>query len=363
MKLSHLPRILSAFKCGFVISSTVALGLLDNAKADKIVLFAGGGHSELPAPALEAALHEPFGTAFDSAGNAWIVEMASGNRLLKVDTSGTLTHEAGRRQTGEGGDNGPGLEAQFFGPHNLTIPGGRRILIGDTWNGRLREYFPANKLVRGVAGYGVPSEKAKGNGPYCVTTDDAGDKAYIADLKQVWVLDLNDGKLQLVAGNGGKGIPADGALATEVPLVDPRAVAPDHLGNVYVLERGGHALRVVGKDGRIRTVVNASGKAGAGGDGGLALEAQLNGPKHLCVDRDNSVLIADAENNVIRRYVPETGRLERVAGTGRKGGNGVGGSPLECELARPHGVTVHPKTGELYITDSYNDRVLRVIKE
>jgi DNA-binding beta-propeller fold protein YncE len=209
----------------------------------------------------------------------------------------------------------------------------------------------------------VPVARAKGAGPYCITADQTGAKLYIADLTQVWELEIQSGQLRRIAGNGKKGIPQDGALAADSPLADPRAVAPDRLGNVYILERGGHALRVVDKEGRIRTVVNASGKAGINGDGGPALEAALNGPKHLCVDRDNSVLIADAENNLVRRYNPATGRLERVAGTGKKGGTGVGGPPELCELARPHGVTVHPVTGEVYITDSYNNRVLRIVKE
>jgi DNA-binding beta-propeller fold protein YncE len=132
---------------------------------------------------------------------------------------------------------------------------------------------------------------------------------------------------------------------------------------VYILERGGNALRVVDAEGKIRTVVNRSGKVGGTGDGGPALEALMNGPKHLCVDRDNSVIIADAENHLVRRYVPGTGKIERVAGTGTKGSQGVGGPAAACELARPHGVVVHPKTGELFITDSYNNRVLRVSRD
>jgi hypothetical protein len=74
------------------------------------------------------------------------------------------------------------------------------------------------------------------------------------------------------------------------------------------------------------------------------------------------VLIADAENHLVRRYVPATGRIERVAGTGEKGAEGVGGDPLKCKLNRPHGVTVHPQTGEIYITDSANDRVLKITR-
>jgi DNA-binding beta-propeller fold protein YncE len=61
--------------------------------------------------------------------------------------------------------------------------------------------------------------------------------------------------------------------------------------------------------------------------------------------------------------VPTTGKMERIAGTGTKGSSGVGGDPAQCQLARPHGVTIHPQSGELYITDSYNNRVLKITKE
>jgi hypothetical protein len=42
----------------------------------------------------------------------------------------------------------------------------------------------------------------------------------------------------------------------------------------------------------------------------------MNGPKYITFDRDGSVLVADAENNVIRRFTPIDGRITRVAGTG-----------------------------------------------
>jgi sugar lactone lactonase YvrE len=183
----------------------------------------------------------------------------------------------------------------------------------------------------------------------------------IADLRRVHALDLKTGRTRVLAGNGEKGLPANGAVAVDAPLSDPRAAALDRQGNLYILERGGHALRVVGRDGKIRTVVNASGKKGADGDGGDALAATLSGPKHLCVDLDDNVIIADAENNLIRKYVPATGKILRVAGTGKKGAAGLNGPPEQCELSRPHGVTVH-RDGTLYITDSYNNRILKIVR-
>ena len=174
-------------------------------------------------------------------------------------------------------------------------------------------------------------------------------------------LDLASAALRVVAGNGQRGRPQDGAIAVEAPLVDPRAVAPDRKGNLYILERGGNALRVVGPDGRIRTVANASGAKGSSGDGGPAIAATMNGPKHLCVDLADDVIIADAENDPVRKYSPTTGIITRVASTGRNGRGEVGVPPLECDLARPHGVTVD-RAGTLHVTDSYNDRLLKIVK-
>lgn len=331
--------------------------------ADQIVLVAGGDQDAMGIPAVDAKLKEPFGTAFDSGGHLWIVEMVSGNRLLEVDGGGVIQHVAGQLTPGDSGDGGPALRAQFNGPHNLAILPDDKVLIGDTWNGRVRVVDVKAGIVSALEGWQAPAGKAKGNGPYCISLTPDGKKLLIANLLQVHELDLATHTSKVVAGNGKKGRPEDGAVAVEAPLVDPRAVAADAQGNIYILERSGNALRVVDKTGHIRTVVNASGKKGGEGDGGPALEATMNGPKHLCVDKDDTVLIADAEAHLVRRYVPATGKIERVAGTGKQGSAGVGGDPKQCQLSRPHGVTIHPVTGDLYITDSYNNRVLKIIRQ
>jgi sugar lactone lactonase YvrE len=333
----------------------LALLVVPSARAERIVLVAGGADAA-------TKLHEPFGVDFDRAGSLFIVEMEKGNRLLRLDARGTLVHVAGQMAAGDAGDGTTApLAAQFRGPHNLAVLPDGRIALADTWNGRVRTVAPASGNVASLAGYGVPADKARANGPYCITLTPDGTRLLIADLRRVHALELATGRLTVLAGNGEKGVPRDGARATESPLSDPRAAAMDRKGNLYILERNGHALRVVAPDGTIRTVVNASGKKGAGGDGGDALAATMNGPKHLCVDRDGTVLIADAENHLIRRYVPATGKILRVAGTGKRGTTGLGGPPKQAELARPHGVSIAPD-GTLYITDSYNDRILKIVK-
>ena len=339
----------------FILSATVT-------RADKIVLVAGGGTNEissLPLPATQVRLKEPFGVDFDAAGNLFIIEMTRGNRLLKMDKNGLLAHVAGAAITADAGDYGPLRQAQFNGPHNLAVIPNGNVLVADTWNGLIRCVDWNANQISAFTNFIVPLAQAKGAGPYCIALDFSGTRLYVADLHSIHVIDLVSGRARIFAGNGQRGKPADGAVASEAPLIDPRAVAPDRKGNVYILERSGHALRVVDREGKIRTVVNASGKPGANGDGGGALAAAMNGPNNLCVDLEDNVIIADAENHLVRKYIPATGIIVRVAGTGKRGAAGLGGPPELAELNRPHGVSVR-KDGAIFITDSYNNRILKI---
>jgi len=338
--------------------------------AEKIVLVAGGSEVGTDIPAVRAKLSLPFGIDFDQSGAAYVVEL-SGHRVLKID-HGSLHLVAGNGTEGKASETDQsGLEARFNGMHNLAIGPQGEVYLADTWNQQIRVYDPKSKLVKnfagtgkkGFSGDGGPAAKAEFGGIYCVTLSGDQQRLVLADLdnRRIRAIDLNTGIVTTVAGNGKRGAPKDGSLAAESPLVDPRAVTADKEGNVYVLERGGHALRIIDREGRIRTVVG-TGKAGNTGDNGPGLAATLNGPKHLCLDRDGSVLIADTENHVIRRYLPKEDRIVRVAGTGKKGHGGIGGPPDQVELSQPHGVTIGP-SGELYIVDSHNNRILKLIRE
>ncbi len=214
---------------------------------------------------------------------------------------------------------------------------------------------------KGFAGDGGPALPARFGGIYSIAFHHG--HLYICDLdnRRVRAVDPTTGIVTTVAGNGEKGVPQDGGDPRAQPLVDPRAIALDSKGNLYICERGGHALRVVDTAGKIRTVAG-TGEAGFSGDGGPARQARLNGPKHISVDDHDAVLIADTENHVIRRYTPGDGMIRRVAGTGEKGAAGLGGPPEACQLDRPHGALSHPTSGEIYVSDSENHRVIRIEK-
>ncbi|MBX9579229.1 MAG: hypothetical protein K2X87_02885 [Gemmataceae bacterium] len=339
-------------------------------RADKLVLVAGGGDGPDGSPAARAKLVQPFGVGFGPDGTTYVVEMEGGERLRAINPRGELVTVAGTGRRGYSGDGGPAPAATFNGMHSLAVGPDGRVYLADTWNNCVRVFDPKAGTVGLFKGRPVPPPpdarqpppNAELGGVYSVALDPAGAALYVCDLdrRRVLKVDLATRGMTAVAGDGREGVPEDGGDATTQPLVDPRAVAADGKGNVYVLERGGHALRVVRADGTIRTVAG-TGEPGAGT--GKALAAAMNGPKHLCVDRDGSVLIADTENHRVLRYVPGGETLALAAGAGKRGTAGVGGDPLRAELNQPHGVTVHPTTGDLYLADSGSGRVLKIVRE
>jgi sugar lactone lactonase YvrE len=285
-----------------------------------------------------------------------IVEL-EGGRIHQRDTAGNLSLIAGDGTKNYTGDGGPASKATFNGMHNVAITPNNDIYIADSWNHCIRKIDGNTGMISTIAGTGEagysgdggPAKQATFDFVMCVTLDSTNDQLFVADLnnRRIRAVDLKTGTVRHIAGNGEKGVPQDGAQATDSPLVDPRAVAVDSRNQVYILERGGHALRVVTPDGKIKTVAGTGKK---GHKDGPALKSQLNSPKHLCVDADDNVFIADDQNRAIRKYDPENLSLATVLG------RGIGTPPVQ--LKHPHGVCI--EKGKLYVVDMGNDRILRV---
>ena len=311
-----------------------------------------GGPAKTPA----SPLASPFGVDFNPAGDMFIVELAGG-RVHRFSTDGRLTTIAGDGSKAYGGDGGPPSKATFNGIHNVAVTESGDVYIADSWNHAIRRINANTGRIAtfagtgepGFSGDGGPAAKATFNYVMCITLSPDNRRLYVSDLKnlRIRVIDIETTIVATVAGNGVKGVPTDGADARSSPLVDPRAVAAGADGTVYVLERGGNALRAVAPDGAIRTV---AGTGQRGYKDGPALAAQLASPKHVCVDPEGNVYIADDLNRAVRKYDPRAGTLTTVVGRGH-------GNPA-VELEHPHGVCIEDDA--LYVVDSGNNRILRV---
>lgn len=345
-------RLLAAF---LLLAGICVCDSADAAEVEFVIggLMAAEGGSWTPE---SSPVDSPFGVAFSSDNAMWIVEL-EGGRVHRRTAAGVLTLAGGATEQAYAGDGGSLLQARFNGMHNCAVLPNDDLLIADSWNHVIRRVNANTSVVSTLAGTGSPGFRGDGgnareaefNFVMCITLTPKADRLQIADLKnrRIREVHLGTGIVRTIAGNGKRGVPEDGAMAAESPLVDPRAVAENSAGTVYVLERGGHAIRAVSPDGRIRTV---AGNGKAGFRDGAAMQAQFDSPKHLCVGPDGIVYVADDQNGAIRAWNPATGQVRTVLGRSS-------GDPA-IRLRNPHGVTWHQ--GWLYVLDMGNNRILRV---
>lgn len=101
-----------------------------------------------------------------------------------------------------------------------------------------------------------------------------------------------------------------------------------------------------------------TGEKGFGGDGGPAMAALLNGPFDVAFDGAGNLYFSDTFNNRVRR-VDGRGIITTVAGNGDKAYSGDGGPATRAALNEPYGVVLD-RAGNLYIADRLNRRVRRV---
>jgi PKD repeat protein len=277
----------------------------------------------------------------DATGAVYFVD---GHRVRRFDPTGTLTTVAGNFAAGDSGDGGPATAALLREPGGVAVArdaGGLHLYISDTQNHRVRRVRP-DGIIETVAGAGSPAFGGDGGAAtaaslwapigIAVSTDGSGNHT-------VFVADNGNRRLRRIHGGVIETIAGDGTTAT---LNDPYGVAVNQQsGAVYVTERFAHRLRVW-LDGALQTVASAS----------LAL------PTGVAVGADGAVYVAEELDHRIRR-IDADGTARTVAGTNMSGFEGDGGPATAALLNQPHGVAVRAG-GDLYIADTFNNRLRRV---
>jgi DNA-binding beta-propeller fold protein YncE len=131
----------------------------------------------------------------------------------------------------------------------------------------------------------------------------------------------------------------------------PHGLAIDDKGNVYVSDRGNHAIRVVATNGDIRTL---AGNGKEGNVDAVGAAASFRQPIAVAVDKSGNVYVADRDNHVIRLIDP-SGKVTILAGTGTKGfANGPASS---AQFNEPYGVALSPDEKTLYVADYLNHAI------
>jgi uncharacterized protein (TIGR03437 family) len=309
-------------------------------------------------PATSAQLYWPLGVAVDSAGNVDIAD--TNNRRIRKVSNGVITTVAGNGTPGFSGYNGPATGAQLKYPVGVAVDSAGNLYIADTYNNLVRKV--SNGVITTVAGIGTqgfsgdngPATSAELDNPWGVAVDSAGN-LYIADFNNSRIRKVSNGVITTVAGIGEYySFSGDNGPATSAGLYSPEGIAVDSAGDLYIADSGNNRVRKVSNG--VITTVAGNGTQGFGGDDGPATSAQLGGPAGVAVDFAGNLYIADSGNQCIRKV--SNGVITTVAGIGGYyyGFSGDNGPATSAQLYNPEGISVD-SAGNLYIADSYNNRI------
>ena len=374
MKDTALPHVKTWLAPALVMLCSLAqMTCAQPAVSGTVLTFAGTGAKGLSGdggPAVKAQLNDPSGIVRGPDGALYICDTAN-HRIRKVTRDGNITTVAGTGEAGWSGDGGPATAAKLNEPYEVRLDKAGNIFWVERLSHTVRKRDAKTGIISTIAGNGTagfsgdggPATNAQFNEPHSIGLDQTGD-LYIADVKnhRIRKVDMKTGTISAFAGTGEQKPTPDGARFADAPLHGPRALDFDRDGNLWLALREGNAILKLNLAKGTAHHIAGNGTKGFTGNGGLAKEAALNGPKGLSVGPDGNVYIADTENHAIRRIDARTGTIHLVAGTGTRG-DGPEGDPVKCQLARPHGVFVD-SDGSVFIGDSetHRVRVIRAIK-
>ncbi len=357
------------------VAVSITVGLVEgavlystNAQAQStmtITTYAGDGAAAFSGdggPAASAALNLPKGMTVDASGSLYIAD--SQNFRVRRVTNGVITTVAGNGINAFSGDGGPAINASFSDIQAVAVDAQGNLYIADSDNRRVRKVTPAGIVttiagigIEGYSGDGGPATAAMIGRPEGLAIDAAGN-LYIADSTRQRVRKIDtSGIITTVAGNGVEGFSGDAGPAVNASLDFPIGVAVDRAGNIYVADGNNNRIRKITPGGIISTLAGTgvAAAADASGDGGPAIFGSLNIPSDVAADASGNVYIADSGHNEVRMVNP-AGTISTVAGTGENGYSGDGGPATQAMLNYPWGLAADP-LGNVYVADRVNTRI------
>lgn len=323
--------------------------------AGVITTLAGDGSSDFRdnVPGTTAGFGGISALAVDSAGNIHIAD-GSHQRIRKVSPGGFLTTVAGNGIAADTGDGGPAIGASFAAASDIAFDAAGNLYIADPFHSKIRRVDAAG-IISTVAGGGAsdaeglpPLQTALGSPTSLGFGADGA--LYIGEKFKYRVRRLANGAVVTVVGNGSSSTGGDGGPALQAGLgaVEALSVAPD--GRIAISAKD-DAVRIATVGGNIQRY------AGGGvGDGPDATRAYVSEPRFLATDAAGNVFLSTYGR--IRRATPG-GAIHTFAGTGQAGYSGDGGPAVDAQIGDLTGMAVGG-AGELFIADKNIGGIRRI---
>ena len=296
----------------------------------------------------------PANVVVDSTGMVFVADY-SYNRIRKVTPAGVVTVFAG--STGSGNVDGTGAAARFANPYGLAIDSADTIYVADTSNSRIRK-VTSDGVVTTLAG--STNGSADGNGsaaqfynPRGVAVDSTG-VVYVADTINHRIRKITPaGDVTTFAGSTGGYADGNGTAAR---FSSPWGMGTDASGNVYVADMNNHRIRKITPAGDVTTFAGPTSVGSSDGYvDGNGPAARFYSPRAITVDASGNVYVADTLNHRIRKITP-AGDVTTVAGSTNGYADGATGT---AQFASPAGIAID-SNGIFYVSDTSNNRIRKI---
>ena len=262
------------------------------------------------------------------------------------------------------GDGGSATSALFSNTAGVALDTSGNLFVADSYSNKIRLVTKGTGIVTTYAGTGggfkgggnsdgCPATSAMFSYPSGIAIDNSGN-LYIADCFnfKIRLVTRSTGIVTTFAGTGVRGSTGDGGPATSAQFVGPSGMTFDALSNLYIADKFNSKIRLVTKGTGIITTFAGTGACGSGGDGGPATSAELYFPGALAFDALGNLYIADSYNNKVRLVTTGTGIITTFAGTGAYGSSGDGGPATSARLYYPSGLAFDA-LGNLFISGNF----------
>jgi uncharacterized protein (TIGR03437 family) len=298
-------------------------------------------------PALDARLSQPSAVVVDPQGTIYFSDTGN-HRIRAISPAGLITTVAGAGEPGFRGDGGLATQAFLHSPGPLALDSFGNLYVADTGNHRIRVFRPGGP-IRTIAGNGrsafspdgLAATEASLSEPAGLAFDPQG-RLCFSERGQHRIRRIDfSGRLETIAGNGLRGLPAQNANALTSPLNQPGLLAFDSQGALYFTDQNQTALAVL-ESGRIRI-----------------LARDLNTISGLAASPQGDLYYSEASTQLVSRRTA-AGLTEPIAGRRNENGfNSDSGPGPTLTLNSPAGLALHPD-GSLILADRLNDRLRRL---
>ncbi len=253
-------------------------------------------------------------------------------------------------------------EARFNRPNGVAVDSNGNVLVADTGNHTIRR-VAADRKVSTVAGRPRSAGSTDGNGgearfnePRGVAVDSKG-VIYVADTGNHVIRKISPtGDVTTLAGTAGEFGSADGQ-GRGARFYGPAALAIDGSGTLWVADSSNYTIRKITSEGVVTTVAGKARESGS--KDGAGAEARFNYPCGIAVDQAGVIFISDSANRLIRRMTSQ-GVVTTIAGVvGRWDDQATEGDLLTSRFSGPIGITVD-SAHEICIADAGNSTVRRI---